>query len=269
MPADHLNEALARLTALVEQRCGLGREIQRARLLAFLGTAPAIEQAMLADRLTHADAETPVWTSLVESLLVHETYFYRHPDQLAVFAREILPEVARARGATPLQIWCAGCATGEEAYTLAFLLRDAGCAARVLATDLSPESIAVARAARYRRSLGLGSFREMPPAAWRHFAPVAGEGDAFTVAPGIRGTVEFAVHNLMQPHPPGFAADVISCRNTLLYFGESGCRQAEATLVAAARPGTILLLGPAERLRHTDVFVPMTRSNPQILHWPR
>ncbi|MGD0105572.1 MAG: CheR family methyltransferase [Rhodopila sp.] len=264
-----MTDAYERIAALLEARCGFGQAVQYDRLSAFLADRPAWEQATLADRLTGAEEQDPVWQTLIEAMLVHETYFYRHPDQLAVFSREIIPELASRRrdDGRPTQVWCAGCSTGEEAYTLAFLLRDARCPARILATDLSAESVATARAGIYRQGPGLNSFRSMPGDAWRHFE--AAEPGSWSIAPAARRTVDFAVRNLMTPHPPGFSADLISCRNTLIYFGPSGLRQVEAMFVAAARPGTVLMLGPAERLRYTDVFQPMTPSHPQILHWPR
>jgi chemotaxis methyl-accepting protein methylase len=269
-PAAALTESYKRIAALLEARCGFGQAVQYDRLSAFLADRTAWEQITLADRLDLAGEQDPVWQTLIEAMLVHETYFYRHPDQLAVFAQEIIPELMRRRdGGRPMQVWCAGCSTGEEAYTLAFLLRDAHCPARILATDLSAESVAVARAGVYRRRPGLNSFRAMPPHAWRHFEASAAEPECWTVGANVRQTVDFAVHNLMTPHPPGFSADLISCRNTLIYFGPSGLQQVEAMLVAAARPGAVLLLGPAERLRYTDVFQSMTQSHPQILHWPR
>jgi chemotaxis methyl-accepting protein methylase len=264
-----------RIAALLEARCGFGQSVQHHRLSAFLADRPEWEQPALANHLGQADEQDPVWQALIEAMLVHETYFYRHPDQINVLTREIVPGLKQSSSdaGRPIQVWCAGCSTGEEAYTLAFLLRDARCPARILATDLSAESVATARAGIYRLTPGLNSFRAMPGHAWRHFEPAvtepASKVDSWKVAATVRQTMDFAVRNLMTPHPPGFAADLISCRNTLIYFGPSGLRQVEAMLIAAARPGTVLLLGPAERLRYTDVFQPMTPSHPQILHWPR
>jgi chemotaxis protein methyltransferase CheR len=114
----------------------------------------------------------------------------------------------------------------------------------------------------------MNCFRAMPPEAWRLFLPHPTVPDTWTVVPEARRMVTFAVHNLMDRPPAGFTADLISCRNTLIYFDEEGTRRAEAAFVAAARPGTILLLGPAERLRHTTVFRPIADWHPQILHWP-
>ena len=256
------------LTSLVEQRCGLRHSAIGERLRAFLSDQavgdPAQTLACLADQ---GDG----WVAMVEALLVHETYFFRHPDQLSVLAKEVLPLLLRQRASTsvPLSVWCAGCATGEEAFTLASLLYDARCPARILGTDLSPDAVAVAEAGYYRQVPGLGSFRDMPPHAWHHFDADDTRPGVWRVGSHLRKDVRFMVHNLMTPHHQGYTADLISCRNTLLYFSDTGLRRAEESLVAAARPGTVLLLGPADRLRYTSVFAPMTRSNTQILHWPR
>jgi chemotaxis protein methyltransferase CheR len=229
-----------------------------------------VDQLRLVDHLTEASEIDTAWQQLVEALLVHETFFYRHIDQLNVVSREVLPLLRQRRGSenTHIRVWCAGCATGEEAFTLAFLLREAACGGRIMATDLSATSLVEARAGLYRRRPGLDSFRAMPNTAWRYFDSHPTERGCWTVAADIRRTVEFTRHNLMTPLQPRLTADLISCRNTLIYFSEKALRRVEAMLVAAARPGTILLLGPAERLRYTDVFVPLTDAHPQILHWP-
>lgn len=260
-------ESSLRIARLIEARYGLSLPLQRDRLLAFFGKHSALDQERLADHLVQAPEHDPVWQDLIEAMLVHETFFYRHMDQLQVMSREVLP-LLRQRQRAGITVWCAGCATGEEAYTLAFLMRDSGCLGRIVATDLSALSVATAQAGLYRRKPGLNSFRALPDEAWRHFDAHPGDAECWAVAPGIRQNVEFKVHNLMTALQSGMAVDLISCRNTLIYFSEDSLRQVEAMLVAASRPGTVLLLGPAERLRFTDVFVPMTASHPQILHWP-
>jgi chemotaxis protein methyltransferase CheR len=266
-PLDDWEAAFAGLASLIERRYGLSRRLQRDRLQAFFAERPGLDRLGLTERLSRAPDGDPLCQTLVEAMLVHETFFYRHPDQLDVMVREVLPALRERRG-EPLRVWCAGCATGEEAYTLAFLLRDAGCAGRVIATDLSPASLAEARAGLYRRKPGLNSFRALPEHARRHFEPHPTEPDCWAVAPAIRRMVDFEPHNLMTPLTSGLPVDLISCRNTLIYFSEKSLRQVESMLVAAARPGTALLLGPAERLRYTNVFVPLTEAHPQILHWP-
>jgi chemotaxis protein methyltransferase CheR len=260
-------EPLRLAARLTEAKFGLSQQVLGDRLASFLAALSPLDQMHLVNHLTHVPETDPKWQQLVEAMLVHETFFYRHMDQLDVVSREVLP-LLRQRTGGAIQVWCAGCSTGEEAYTLAFLLRDAACRGRVLATDLSAISVAEAEAGLYRLRPGLNSFRTMPAHGWQHFDPHPSEPNCWSVATGVRQSVGFAVHNLMTPLMLPMKADLISCRNTLIYFSEDSLRQVEAMLVAASRPGTVLLLGPAERLRYTDVFVPMTDSHPQILHWP-
>jgi chemotaxis protein methyltransferase CheR len=263
-------ETLSRLADLVEQRLGLSRRSQQDRLGDYCAALSMLDQASLADTLSVAPLSDPAWLHLIESLLVHETFFYRHAEQLDVARREALPLLnsRRLAGGRALRVWCAGCSTGEEAYTLAFLLRDAGCPGHVLGTDLSVLSTTEAETGRYYRKPGLNSFRAMPDLAWRHFDPIAGDPTGWSIAEAVRRGVSFAVHNLMTPMMRSGPMDLISCRNTLIYFSDEALRRVEETLVAAAGPGTILLLGPADRLRFTDRFVPLSESHSQILHWP-
>jgi len=257
------------LANLIEARFGLGASAVGDRLAAFLGDRAEAECVRLTAHLAVAPLSDPEWRRLVEAMLVHETYFYRHMDQLEILKRELLRLQKSQSENPPLQIWCAGCATGEEAYTLAFVLREMHRRGRILATDLSVGAIEEARAGVYRRRPGLNSFRAMPIGGWRFFQPHPLEPECWTVNDEIRRNVDFSAHNLMAPPPNRLKADLISCRNTLIYLSNDGLRRAEATLVAAARPGTVLLLGPAERLRFSTVFVPLSADHPQILHWPR
>lgn len=258
------------LAQLVEQRLGLSVAAQRDRLGHYLAERTEGETLLLVDRLARLPESDPLWRGLIEQLLVHESFFYRHPEQLDVLARQILPGLSRRQTSRtdPLRVWCAGCAMGEEAYTLAFLLHDAGCRAIVTGTDLSPASIEQARLGRYQERPGLNSFRSMPGSGWRHFVADPTAHDTWSIAPEIQRQVVFTVHNLMTDPAPNFTADVISCRNTLIYFGAAGQRRAEMTLLRAARPGTVLLLGPVERLIHATQFRPIDNDHPQVLHWP-
>ena len=260
-------EALDRIACLVEARYGLSPAVLEQRLRGYLAQVPTEEQTHLADQLAANHETNPVWQSLIEGMLVHETYFYRHMNQLKVVTQEVFPLLRRPKQAN-IMAWCAGCSTGEEAYTLTFMLRASGIKSRVTGTDLSARSIATARQGIFRQTPGLNSFRAMPNAAWSNFVASPDDRATWTVTAEIRGAVEFTVHNLVSPFPGGSRMDLISCRNTLIYFSAEGQRRVEANIVAASGPGTVLLLGPAERLRFTDVFVPLSNSHPQILHWP-
>jgi chemotaxis protein methyltransferase CheR len=177
--------------------------------------------------------------ALVEQALVRETYFFRHPEQLAGVARW-LAEAPRTR---PLALWSAGCSSGEEAWTLAMLLRDAGragCGDTVLGTDRSPRAIAAAREARY----GEWSLRGVGPALrLRHFHGVEG---GVTPGPGPWPGVQFRRHDLVHEPVPGGDFDLVVCRNVLLYFRQATAAGVLRRLAEAVRPGGMLLLGPVE-----------------------
>ena len=182
--------------------------------------------------------EASALTELVESAVVGETYFFRHPEQLAALSRNAFQPRSGA-----LRIWSAGCATGEEAYSLAIALAEAGRAPgadSILGTDVSRRAVEVARAARY----GPWSLRRaLPPGAARW---IRAAGDGYEVAPEVRVGVEFRVHNLLGPAPSGGPFDVVLCRNVLMYFDPAIAREILGRLAAALRPGGWLAVSPAE-----------------------
>jgi chemotaxis protein methyltransferase CheR len=202
-----------------------------ARAAETLGVAPA---AVLA-RVRSGDA--PAVCALIEGSVVGETYFSRHPEQLAAL-RDALRRAGEGR---PVRAWCAGCASGEEAYTIAaLLLEDGRAGSAVLASDVSEKALRAARAARY----GAWSLRGLPGAVRvRWLRP---EGEQWTVAPEIRGLVAFARHNLVTDPPPGPAFDLVLCRNVLIYFDRPTAEAVVRKLFDAVRPGGLVALAPAE-----------------------
>jgi chemotaxis methyl-accepting protein methylase len=196
-------------------------------------------------------------------MLVHETYFFRHTAQVDLLRDDILPRLdaqRRTAGRPELVIWIAGCSTGEEAWTLAFLAHQAHGAGRsgelipvsILATDLSETSLATARHGVYDRLHGLDSFRAIPPWAAAYFG--TGDGtNAWVVPETLRGSVRFLRHNVLDP-PPVCDTDLVLCRNTLIYFDEAANRRAQENLVSALRPGGVLVLGPADAPRTKGVL---------------
>ena len=177
---------------------------------------------------------------LVEHAVVGETYFYRHPEQLAALTRVLLLGRPLDR---PLRIWSAGCATGEEPYTLAMLLLEAGrgqAGDQVLATDVSARALAAARAGQY----GEWSLRRLEPALRGRFFRAAGRG--LTVTGEVRSPVEFRRHNLVTGPPPGDGFDLVVCRNVLIYFTAATAAAVLERLIASLRPGGWLLVAPVE-----------------------
>jgi chemotaxis protein methyltransferase CheR len=210
---------------------GLERALRNglASAAAALGVAPD----SLASRVTGGDRES--LHALVEHAVVPETHFWRHPEQLAALAAAAFG----ARG--PLSLWSAGCSSGEEPYSLAIALLEAGRAGRgdrILATDVSERLLAAAR----RGSYGAWSMRRMPRPLAERWLPGA---DARGVAEEVRGLVEFRRHNLVAEPAPGIF-DVVVCRNVLIYFEAAVAAEVLYRLVQALRPGGLLVLSPVE-----------------------
>jgi chemotaxis protein methyltransferase CheR len=185
--------------------------------------------------------------ALAAATTIAESYFLREPEQFEWLRRVAIPQL-RARGpAVPLTIWCAGCSRGEEPYSLAILLREMGDAGpiRIVGSDLSPRSIVRARAAKYTP----WSLRAATPAfVERWFRKSAGE---FVLDQGIRDRVEFVVHNLAaDPCPPPASgivlADIIVCRNVLIYFDPPSVTRVASRLLDALTPEGWLLLGVSD-----------------------
>jgi len=177
--------------------------------------------------------------ALVEHVAVSETAFWRHPEQLEAIGR------IAAAAVRPLAIWSAGCATGEEPYSVAIALLEAGGAGRgdrILATDLSARALDAARAAVY----GVRALRRLPhDMAARWLEEVPGTPDR-RVRAEARALVALARHNLVADEPPGGPFDLVLCRNVLIYFDPTVAAEVLYRLVGATRPGGFLVLGPVE-----------------------
>jgi chemotaxis protein methyltransferase CheR len=246
------------LAGIARDRIGVKPSLSAPKIEALLRTIPAGHRRTYCRDLIAADPEASAWRTFIEALLVHETYFFRHPDQLRLLADELLPRLLRARldaGSRELRIWCAGCSTGEEVYTLALLLQTAiaacpapgGWDATILGTDLSGQTLEVARAGSYALLAGLNSFRDVPESARHHFAAIfSAAATTWSASAELRRLTRFARHNLVNDPPPLRDADIVICRNTLIYFDEAQLRSALASLESALRPSGALLLGPAE-----------------------
>lgn len=198
--------------------------------------------------LTEPDSDA-VERDLVEALLNNETYFYRDRQVFAQLAGEVLPGIARAKAAVrKLNIWSAGCSTGQEALSLAMIFveqaaRWRGWAIRIHATDVSHSAIATARAGVYsqfeiQRGLAVGQMLEHfedTPQGWR-------------AKSSLTRLIRFEVGNLLDGPPLGLTFDLVLCRNLLLYFNDAAKRLACRQLAAGMAPHARLLLGSGETM---------------------
>jgi chemotaxis protein methyltransferase CheR len=247
LPARFVDEA----AALLGRRTGL--VIGESRHSAF---ETSLVEAMLSARVANpvvylADlAATPtLMDDLAGRVTIGETYFFRDPEQFALIEREILPALLgpRAPDSRPLRIWSAGCATGEEPYTLAILASRLGAAGRtrIVGTDISRRALSRARRARYTR----WSLRGVPPdMVDAHFLPV---GDRFELRRTLRDAVSFRSLNLADDTYPSSATgivgmDLILCRNVLIYFDRETIARVAARLVASLAPDGWLVLGASD-----------------------
>jgi chemotaxis methyl-accepting protein methylase len=254
------DEMVERLADAIARRVGFRRLDVLPKVTACLAQIQAAERPGYAGLLMTAAATEQVWLDFVERLLIHETYFFRHPAQLELLRDRILGELdaqRREQGRGELVVWDAGCSTGEETWTLALLAGEAddgqAIPLSILATDLSEPALATARSGVYGRLHGLDSFRAIPSWAISHFR---GGDPVWHVPDRLRRGVRFLRHNLLDP-PPIAGADLVLCRNTLIYFDEQANRRAQNGLAAALRPGGVLVLGSADTLRADAEFEPI------------
>ena len=211
--------------------------------------------------LSRAAAHDPaVVHDLCQAVSVGETFFFRHPEHFRFLAGTLLPGLT-ASAAAPLRAWSAGCATGEEAYSIAACLLDLFPARRfeVLGTDLLERNLAAARIAHY----GTWSIRPSGPILHPLF-PEGAQGSA--VSPGVLALTRFALHNLLEPAPGSF--ELVFCRNVLIYFSPEAARLALGHLAAALAPGGTLFLGPLDAREPPPGLVPAGAPELQIFQRP-
>lgn len=238
---------------LVEERLGLRFEDARLGFLAEVLRRrldfTCIGTASYLDRFG-CDSIPGEIAALARELTVPETYFFRGTDQFRVFAEIVLPErLAAARG-RELRILSAGCASGEEAYSIAIIARDemAGQAApiSIQAIDINPAVVRKAGRGRFTN----WAFRETAPDVRERWFRRAGA--EFVLDAEIRRTVEFHERNLIDDDPDFWlpeSYDVVFCRNTIMYFPEEIARRVVARIARSLVPGGYLFLGHAETLR--------------------
>lgn len=234
-------EAL-RVARFVAERAGVDPSGPRYADLVALVTRTMVEVGSTGaeefQRSLERDAD--MFDRLVVSLTVGESYFFREPAQIELLRQRALPERAEVRGpAGTLRLWSAGCATGQEAYTLAMLLTEQGLASRsrVLATDLSRQALERARRGVY----GDWSLRALDDRRRdAYFRQVPG---GFAIDRGLARAITFRQHNLVDAAAgrPVRDMDVVLCRNVLVYLTPAAVASVGRVLVEALAPGGWLL----------------------------
>ncbi|MCX6970411.1 MAG: hypothetical protein NTV93_09700 [Verrucomicrobia bacterium] len=191
------------------------------------------------------DTSTSEWKALLESSLVPETWFFRNMEAFDALAEWVVSAWSPAHPGACLRVLSLPCATGEEPYSIAMRLLEAGLAPgsfKVRAGDISEKSLATARAATYRRNSFRSGFDESQFGKYFESLP----GGARRVSDEIREQVDFQMINLADPSSVLPQSDVIFCRNALIYFTGETQRAVVARLRAVLSDDGILFLGPVE-----------------------
>ncbi|HEU4566554.1 MAG TPA: CheR family methyltransferase [Marmoricola sp.] len=194
------------------------------------------------------------FTALFNTILINVTGFFRDRDSWTYLQEEILPDLLARRDGQPMRVWSAGCASGEEAYTLAMVLAevmgidDFVKRVKIYATDVDEEALTVARQASYTDREVDGVPEELLE---RYFER---HGQRFMFRKELRRTVIFGRNDLVQDAPISHV-DVLACRNTLMYFNAETQAQILQRIHFALRPDGVLFLGKAEMLLgHANLF---------------
>ncbi|MCW8137571.1 MAG: PAS domain-containing protein, partial [Planctomycetota bacterium] len=215
----------------------VSRRIQRRLSITSVGDLPQYA------RRVHDDPQE--LDALYRDLLIGVTRFLRDPDAFAGLAEALPSAVERLEDGDELRAWVAGCATGEEAYTVAILVLEAmrragrACPVKVFATDVHRTSLEVAAAGRF----GADALRPLPPdLVARYFEP---HGDGYVAHPDLRSKIVFAPHNLLRDSP-FTRLDLITCRNLLIYLQPQAQRKVLSLFHFGLKPSGLLMLGPSE-----------------------
>jgi chemotaxis protein methyltransferase CheR len=251
------------LRQFLRQRSGLVLAIEKqylaeSRLLPVARKHGLASLTELVARLKAA-ATTSLSVEVVEAMTTNESFFFRDKIPFEYFRSIIMPALLAARAREKrIRIWCTACATGQEPYSLAMSLKDlgpvlAGWRVEIVATDISNEVLVKAKAGVYsqfevQRGLPIHNLVKF-------FSKV---GEAWQIAPEIRGMVQFRPLNLLNDFSPLGTFDVVFCRNVLIYFDQD-TKAGVLNRIARQMPADgYLILGAAETVVGlTEAFKPM------------
>lgn len=216
------------------------------------------------DYLAYLRAHPEEVEALYGDILIGVTRFFRDPEEWQFLEQQILPALLEGHdGDTPVRVWSAGCATGEEAYSLAMMVLEhmerAGrhCKLQVFASDVSHEALAFARRGLYPA----GIEGDVSPQRLRRFFHRVGEH--FQVDRGLRDRMTFAAHNLLSD-PPFTGLDLVSCRNVLIYLEPYAQEQLLDLFHFSLRSQGVLWLGSSETINRRSAHFSEIPGKPRF-----
>jgi two-component system CheB/CheR fusion protein len=200
--------------------------------------------------------------NLFNDLLIGVTHFFRDKQEFELLETRVVPDLLDKKGVSDqFRVWVLGCATGEEAYSLAILLREQlanredAPRIQIFATDIDVRALAAARAGRYSKAIEADL---TPERLARWFVK---EGDTYCVVKELREMCIFSSHNVTKDAPFS-RLDLVSCRNLLIYLDSDLQGRVIPLFHFALRPGGILFLGNSENVtRHGKLFEPLERRS--------
>lgn len=198
---------------------------------------------------------------LFKELLINVTSFFRDAEAFAALQKDILPPLCKGKTDDDLfRVWVAGCATGEESYSIAMLLRELmdqtlqKFTVQIYSTDLDVDAIAIARAGVYPPNIA----QDVTVERLRRF--FVKEDAGYRIKKEIREMVVFAVQNVIKD-PPFTRLDLLSCRNLMIYLEPELQNRLISTFHYALRPGGVLFLSSAESIgNQVELFSPLNRK---------
>nr|WP_296067962.1 CheR family methyltransferase [uncultured Actinoplanes sp.] len=232
---------------------------KRASLMRRVGRRMAqVEVQSYGDYLDYLEVHPEEFTALFNTILINVTGFFRDADAWAYLREKVVPQLLADKGdGAPIRAWSAGCASGEEAYTVAMVLaEEIGMEqfrerVKIYATDVDEEALTEARLASYTDRQLAGVPEEL---VQRYFELVGGR---HVFRKDLRRSVIFGRNDLMQDAPIS-RVDLLTCRNTLMYFNAEAQSRILSRLHFALADNGVLFLGKAEMLlSHGETFAPV------------
>ncbi len=248
-----MNAGFALVQRFLRETSGLALENDK-RYLIEDRLRPIIQAANLSGmddlgRTLRGDARSELARTVAETLTINETSFLRDKSLFAALRDSLLPDLIERRGdRRRLRIWCAGCSTGQEPYSLAMMIDEyarklSGWQIEIVATDLSRAVIESAKRGAYSQ---FEVQRGLPVAMLlRYFRR---EGEAWQISDYLRAKITFKTHNLMTSARELGVFDIVFCRNVLLYFDVATKKRVLGDLSNALANDGYLVLGAAERV---------------------
>lgn len=218
--------------------CRLKNELERYGMSSFKAYMKAVR----------SDESGQMAGEMINRLTTNYTYFMRESRHFD-FIREVILPTVRAEGREDYQVWCAGCASGEECYTLAMLFQDfreknAGMPpVHITATDVCESALEKARKGIYPIK-DLGNL----PEQWQDKYCIVRQKDSFEIKKPLKKNIQFKNQNLMEPENIRKKYDLILCRNVMIYFDTDSKKTVIKRLESSLKPGGYLIVGLAEVL---------------------